>query len=128
MNASDLMTEDPMTLPVNAKVRDALSVLQTLEIRHLPIVSESNELLGMLSDRDLRSAKASDLEMRVVELMSADVMSVGPEADATEVIDLMIESKVGAVPVVDDETSSLVGIISYIDVLRHLRPLVVSEE
>ena len=128
MNASDLMTEDPMTLPVNAKVREALSVLQTLEIRHLPIVSESNELLGMLSDRDLRSAKASDLDMRVVELMSSDVMSVGPEADAGEVIDLMIESKVGAVPVVDDETSSLVGIISYIDVLRHLRGLVATDD
>jgi CBS domain-containing protein len=75
----------------------------------------------MLSDRDLRSARASDLDALVTELMSADVVSVGPESDALEVIDLMIDTKVGAVPVVDDEDGSLLGIISYVDVLRKLR-------
>lgn len=128
MNASDLMTEDPMTLPVTAKVKDAVAILQTLEFRHIPIVGSANELLGMVSDRDLRSARAADLEARIVEIMSADVMSVGPEADATEVIDLMVDTRVGAVPVVDQDGGALVGIISYIDVLRQLRDKLSSEE
>jgi acetoin utilization protein AcuB len=121
MNAQDLMTEDPISLPVTAKVREALAILRTMDIRHVPVVGHKDELIGMLSDRDLRSARASDLDAPVTELMSADVVSVGPESDALEVIDLMIDTKVGAVPVVDDEDGSLLGIISYVDVLRKLR-------
>ena len=70
----------------------------------------------------------ADLEARIVEIMSADVMSVGPEADATEVIDLMVDTRVGAVPVVDQDGGARVGIISYIDVLRQLRDKLSSEE
>jgi len=121
MNARELMTEDPMTVTVGATIREAMEILQTLEIRHLPIVGASNELVGMLSDRDLRSASRELLDKRVTEIMSADLLSVGPTAEAAEVIDLMVESKIGAVPVVDEVNGDLLGIISYIDVLRQMR-------
>lgn len=133
MNARDIMTHDPMTAAMTARVRDALNILQTLEIRHLPVVNEKNELVGMISDRDLRNARipmttddtrgpnGAYLDAKVTDVMSSDVVTVGPEADVGEIIDLMLENKVGAVPVVEDSTGDLLGIVSYVDVLREMR-------
>ena len=130
--ARDLMTEPPASLPVTAKVWEAVRLLQTLDVRHVPIVNEAGELVGMLSDRDLRGLSlpymvadehVGDLraarEANVTSLMAADVLSVEPEADASEIVDLMLEHKIGAVPVTEAD-GTLVGIVSYIDVLREL--------
>lgn len=135
MIAEELMTQKPKTVSTSAKVRDALHLLQSLDIRHLPVVNEAKELVGMLSDRDLRSARlppeaegnGSVLDLRVSEVMSADPLSVAPDTDVGELIDHLVENKVGAVPVVDEESGELVGIVSYIDVLRTLRALVAEE-
>jgi len=56
----------------------------------------------------------------VADLMSSDVISVELETGIDEIIDLMIDEKVGAVPVVDDR-GVLVGIVSYVDLLNELR-------
>ncbi len=128
--ARDLMTAKPMTVPETAKVRRAVEILQEMEIRHLPVVNATGELVGMLSDRDLRSLAIpwfagrehtgeirTALEARVSSLMSGDVISVQEETDVSEIVDLMLENKVGALPVTDGD-GALVGIISYVDVLR----------
>jgi acetoin utilization protein AcuB len=129
--ARDLMTKAPASVGPLATVRDAVDILQTLDIRHLPVVNEDNELIGMLSDRDLRALSIptfigdelvgnmrTALNARVSALMSSDVLSVDPEADAAEVIDLMLDNKVGAIPVT--ENGLLVGIVSYVNILRKL--------
>jgi CBS domain-containing protein len=54
----------------------------------------------------------------VVELMSADVIAAEPESELGELIALLLEHKVGAIPIVEPDTRQLVGIVSYIDVLR----------
>jgi CBS domain-containing protein len=51
--------------------------------------------------------------------MSSNVLSVGLEADLAEIIDLMLDQRVGAVPVVDAD-GTLVGIVSYVDILREV--------
>ncbi len=133
MNAAELMTEDPRVIQADAPVRDAVEMLQGLEVRHLPVINESGELVGMLSDRDLRALLVPSTLLSaehvqtilaraaapVSTLMSADVVTVDPEDDVHDVIDRMLENKIGAVPVVDAD-QTLVGIISYVDVLRHL--------
>ena len=133
MNAEELMTPDPMTVDAHARVRDALQILQTLEIRHLPVVGDGNSLIGMVSDRDLRSAKIPytlpiermgtirELDEPITAIMSSDVLSIGPQTEVTEIIDLMLDNKVGALPVVEDATGDLMGIVSYVDVLRRVR-------
>jgi acetoin utilization protein AcuB len=134
--ARDLMTKSPVTLQVTATVKDAMQILQSMDIRHLPVVNEQDELIGMVSDRDLRSLsipRSLDerwlgelrvaLREKISSVMTADVLSVDVEADATEIIELMLEHKIGAVPVTDAD-GSLVGIVSYIDVLRELCSLV----
>ena len=135
MNAAELMTEDPRVIQLDAPVYDAVEMLQTLEVRHLPVVNEAGELVGMLSDRDLRAlmlpssllgaeAVGSILARAaapVSTIMSSDAVTVDPEDDVRDVIDRMLEHNIGAVPVVDAD-HTLVGIISYVDVLRRLAP------
>lgn len=53
--ARDLMTESPATIGPAWTIRSAVRLLQTLDVRHLPVVNEQGELVGMLSDRDLRA-------------------------------------------------------------------------
>jgi acetoin utilization protein AcuB len=128
--ARDIMTTTPVTVDTTSTVRRAVELLQLLDIRHLPVVNDESELVGMISDRDLRalslpyfvgSEHVGDLRAAlnapVATLMNGDVLSVDAEADASDVVDLMLDHKVGAVPVTDAE-GTLVGIISYIDILR----------
>jgi acetoin utilization protein AcuB len=97
-------------------------------------VVRDHEVVGMLSDRDFRSLGLSlvaDMEsmekiqgrmsMAVSSLMSGDVVSVSPAATVGEIIDRMLEERVGAVPVIDEDTATLRGVVSYVDVLRALR-------
>ncbi len=133
MTAEEIMTKDVVSISETATIGTALRALSELSIRHLPVV-RGHEVVGMLSDRDFRSLglelgsdmeSIEKLEQRltppVSSIMSGDVLSVEPSTEVSEVIDLMVEEKVGALPVVDSETTKLVGLISYIDVLRALR-------
>jgi len=117
LTARDLMTESPAVIEVTATLRSAVDRLQALDIRHLPVIDDDGELVGMLSDRDLRGSAPADAAVATV--MSADVIAVDEEADAAEIVDLMIDNKIGAVPVIDADRT-LVGIVSYVDLLRAL--------
>lgn len=117
--AMDIMTTKVVTIRQTATVREALRTLDELDVRHLPVIDERKELVGMLSDRDLIRLRRSQevLQRPVSEVMSADVLSVTPATEVAEIIDLMSENRIGAVPVVDND-SHLAGLISYVDVLR----------
>ncbi|AUX26908.1 hypothetical protein SOCEGT47_074780 [Sorangium cellulosum] len=132
ISAAELMTENPRTIRDDDLMGEAMDVLQTMDFRHLPVVDENGELVGMLSDRDLRAldllhspdAEAADraqqkARLPVSAMMSGNVVSVGPDADVTELMELMLENKIGALPVVDGE-GEVLGIVSYVDVFRGL--------
>lgn len=126
MVVQEIMSEQPFAIEANHSVREALNRLLAQDIRHLPVL-DRGMLVGMLSDRDVRSAAAEayaggspdQLTLPVSQIMSSDPITVDPETDVTEVIDLMLEHKVGALPVVVQD--KLVGIVSYVDVLRVAR-------
>jgi acetoin utilization protein AcuB len=133
MNVRELMTSHPICISASSPVREAVEMLRDLDIRHLPVVDDENCLVGMVSDRDLRGLSIPvvgdadyqgqlyrTLDAPVSAVMSAGLVTVEPEDDVTDAIDLMIEHKVGAVPVVDPEGDELVGIVSYVDVLRRV--------
>jgi acetoin utilization protein AcuB len=130
MRAGALMTTRPVTVTTNATIAEALDLMRDLDIRHVPVV-ERGVLVGMLSDRDLAyldvGASLTDggaaklrreLSTPVVKAMSSDVIYVEPETDLSEVVALLLEHKIGAVPVVEPDTRAVVGIVSYVDVLR----------
>ena len=125
LTADELMTAEPKVVGDTASVGEAIELLEELDVRHLPVVDGEGNLVGMLSDRDLRPlADTNDPEswirrMRtpVAELMTGGVICVTPDADMAEVIELMLEHRIGAIPVVDGE-GQVVGIVSYVDILR----------
>lgn len=120
MIAKDLMTANPKTIATHTRVREAVELLDRLDVRHLPVVDGEGALVGMLSDRDVRAIEFSSANEPVVSVMSSSVVAVEEEDDAEDAVDLMLENKIGAVPVIDGE-GVLVGIISYVDVLREAR-------
>ncbi len=134
IDVSEIMTRNPERIEATEPVQEAVNRLFELDIRHLPVVDGYGDLVGIISDRDLQEfsqpyemqfENAAPSEEReatpVSDIMSGDVMSVSPGDDVDEVIDLMIEQKVGAVPVVDALDGNLVGIVSYVDILREFR-------
>ncbi len=136
MTAEDIMTDDVATVDEDLTVGEALEIMEEKDIRHLPVV-RGREIVGMLSDRDLRGlgvSLVSDVESlqrllarlgaKVTVLMSSDVITVEPATDVREIVDLMLEEKISAVPVVDEDTNDLMGIVSYVDVLRAMRDAV----
>jgi len=133
METQELMTTALVTIKPTDSVREALARMEDQEIRHLPVL-EGKRLAGMVSDRDLREYRlpvmeeiqnpeyADDLlDTPVADVMNTDVVTLEPSETVKAAIDLMLEYGVGALPVVDRNRDELVGILSYVDVLRHVR-------
>ena len=139
MTARELMTPNPASVTPLATIAEAWDLMRELDIRHLPVV-DGEALVGMLSDRDIGSLDigrllaedgADTLRRRlarpVVQMMSADLIAAEPETDVSELVTLLLEHKVGAIPVVTPDTRQLVGIVSYVDVLRVLQDMLEAE-
>jgi acetoin utilization protein AcuB len=135
MRAQDVMTPNPVTVRPDASVAEAWDLMRDRAIRHMPVL-DGGAVIGMLSDRDLAhfdmarlltvegaEALRRELGTPVVKVMSADIVAVNPDAELGEVVDLLVENRIGAVPVIRPETQELVGIVSYVDVLEALRDL-----
>lgn len=133
MLAEDIMTRDPLSVKDTTPLSEAFAVLAEGDVRHLPILRDE-ELIGIVSDRDFRGLGLSlvndvksfdDLRRRmsrgVSEVMTGNVISVDTDTPLSEVVDLFVEEKIGALPVVEPGTGHLVGIISVLDVLRASR-------
>jgi len=136
MIVRDLMTPYPLTVTPQASIAEAWDVMRELAVRHVPVV-EDGVLVGMLSDRDLArvniarvlkvegaDALREELETPIVEVITSDVIFVEPETEVGEVISLLLEHRIGALPVGEPGTREVLGIISYVDVLRALQDLV----
>jgi acetoin utilization protein AcuB len=116
-----------ITLPKDATLAQARELLHTHRIRHLPIV-EGDRLLGILTDRDIRQASPSSAagigtdqtaaflaQIPAIQAMIKDVRTVSPYTTIEEAARLMIEHKIGCLPVT--EAGRLVGIITETDIL-----------
>lgn len=130
LRAKDLMSSAPEVVAPDAHLHDVLIKMNRAGYRHLPVV-EDDQLVGIITDRDIRLAVSSpfveegaDLtretvldEIRVDQCMTPDPQCVSSSTPAREVADILSLTKFGAMPVVDE--GKLVGMISYIDFLKH---------
>jgi CBS domain-containing protein len=134
LRAEDVMTRHPVTLDSTSTVQDAADLMFAAEVRHIPVVTHGT-FVGMLSDRDLRSymlprpervLRADEERARMAVSVSAvipsDVITVLPNTPVAALMDILLEEKIGAVPVLAPYTGDLIGMVSYIDVLRAVRP------
>jgi CBS domain-containing protein len=127
MKVVDIMTKDPLTITPVEAIGQADELMNTNKIRQLPVV-QGKELVGIVTDRDIRSfltgsllespdARERALASEVREIMTTEPITVSPDDDLQEAVELMIDEKIGGIPVVDD-AEGLVGIVTYVDVLR----------
>jgi acetoin utilization protein AcuB len=126
------MERKVLSLGGTSSLMDAASLMHEHNVRHLPVV-EHNEVIGILSERDLRgfleelygSSQETHEGIRrrntsIREVMQLKPLTVDASADIVDVIDLMLENKVGAI-IVADELGQLKGIVSYEDILKIAR-------
>jgi acetoin utilization protein AcuB len=126
MRVVDVMTKDPLTVTPNETIGQADELMYTNNIRQLPVV-QGEELLGIVTDRDIRSFLSGSLlespeireksfNAKVSEIMTTEPITLSPDDDLQEAVELMINEKIGGIPVVD-EAEGLVGIVTYVDAL-----------
>ncbi len=125
------MTRDVITVSPETGILAAQTLLAQNRIRHLPVVVENDVLVGIVSDRDIRSAMPSSMLsetekaaeekrlalMKVKDIMTANPVTVSPTQTLEDAIIMMQNHKVGAFPVVDS-VGKLKGIISVRDLMR----------
>jgi len=119
MNANttaDLMTTDVVTLTPRQHVASAVSMMQSARIRHLPVVGDDNQLLGLITQRDLL-AIGDHLTRPVSEYMQSEIKTVSPDTPAYEAAYLLLRYDIGCVPVTDNH-GILLGIITDTDFVR----------
>jgi acetoin utilization protein AcuB len=131
MFVSRSMTSKVVTVNPNATIFQAQELMAKHHIRHLPVVDGTNRLVGIVTDRDLRSAlpyrffkegiSSTDKEgfenLKVEDIMTRKVITVPPAYTIQDALLVIQNAKVGALPVVDDE-GRLKGILSVRDLLR----------
>lgn len=120
---ADVMTKDVTTLRRNDQLSIADDVMKQKRIRHLPVLDDDGDLAGILSQRDLFQGAlvralgygASQQErllglLVVKEVMQSDVVTTTPGTPLADAARLMVERKIGCLPVVSEER--LVGILT----------------
>jgi IMP dehydrogenase len=115
------MIQDPVTLPENAVVQDALNIMKEHKIGGIPVISESRELVGIVTNRDLRFEK--NMSRPVKEVMTKDkIITTREGKDLVKAENMLQEYKIEKLPVVDDK-NRLVGLITYKDIIKSkIRP------
>jgi acetoin utilization protein AcuB len=128
MKVVDLMTSDPLVVTTVETIGKAEELMAENNIRQIPVV-KGRELVGIVTDRDIRAflsdvlrgepeARERALKTALGDIMTTEPLFVAPDDDLKDAIEMLIEQKFGAIPVVD-EAEGLVGIVSYVDVLRN---------
>lgn len=123
MLVKERMSQRLITIHPEASLAEARVLLEQHRIRHLPVV-EAGRLVGILTDRDIRSAAStSSLErVKAAEAMTRNVIPVDPETRVQEAAKLMLTHRIGAVPVL--RGGQVVGILTTTDLLKAFVELV----
>jgi acetoin utilization protein AcuB len=125
------MTSKVITINRDAGLDEARKRMEDNNIRHLPVVEEDNTLIGIITDRDIRSALPSVFStclnnpeemqriagLKVGDVMTKDPITISPMNTLEDALMMMHKMRKGAFPVVDQH-GKLTGIISTRDLIR----------
>ena len=113
----DAMTGDPSSIGASASVVEAARLMREKHIGSLP-VTEDERLVGMITDRDITTRVVAESAVpettSVEDVYSRDLISVGPNNDLEEALQLMARHQVRRLPVV--ENGRLVGMVAQADI------------
>lgn len=131
MLVKNWMSKNVITVNEDDSMQDALKLLKQHSIRMIPVL-KSGQLVGVVTDRDLKRASASDAttldvhellylisKIKVKNIMSKNPISVPPDLTVEETAEVLLNNKISGAPVVDD-TGKVVGTITQTDLFRVL--------
>jgi acetoin utilization protein AcuB len=129
MFVKDRMSKHPLTIGAKESVSDTHRYMQEQRIRHLPVVDKAGHMVGLVAEEDLLKAEPSSAtslsiweihslltKVKVESVMVRDVITTTEDTPIEEAAHLMLEHKIGCLPVLRDE--QLVGIITESDLFR----------
>lgn len=125
MEMIHIMTRHPETVSPDNTLAKAKEMMDVAGFRRLPVVKDG-EVVGMLTERNLREHTGYLESTKVNAAMSTAVVSVGPNSTVQEAARLMLRHKVGGLPVLDG--GKLVGIVTTIDMLKAFLEVIESLE
>ena len=138
MRVRDVMSRNVETIAAVEPAHAAIGRMVTRKVRHLPVVDTLGTLVGVVTDRDIRhhlfspgvferiGRVSSDELLKAVtvkQIMSSPAISVRADDHLETAARLMVECKIGSLPVVENER--VVGIVTETDLLRRI---VITEE
>ena len=127
----EVMSEPAIVITNDATVLEASALMEEKDVRRLPVVDEMNRVIGIISLGDVREATSvystaspyapdhDEILLSVEEVMSAPVYTVKPDDSMERVVRMMLEHKIGGIPVVDEGGHPL-GMVTESDVFRLL--------
>ena len=117
MLVRDRMSKAPITIRTDADYKSALRIMQQHAVHHVPVLDANDHLAGILAERDLLLAATLYLQSsaEVGDVMHRNVVTVTPDTRIEQAATLMLNHKIGGLPVVDGD-NKVVGIITETDI------------
>lgn len=120
----NFMTTDPITIDANASIEEAIQIMETSGVRHLPVLKDKY-LVGVISDRDLAKVIqdcSSEKILEVNEVMSPSPYTVSPEEEMKNVLQVMASNRLGSV-IIKTHGDRVAGIFTSTDAVSLLAKL-----
>jgi CBS domain-containing protein len=119
MLVKDRMSTPAVTLRGNADYKTALKLMQEHALHHVPVVDAAGQLAGIVAERDCLIAAMRYLQstVEVSEIMHREVVTVTPDTSVTKAALLMLNHKIGGLPVMGDH-GRVIGVITESDIFR----------
>ncbi len=134
MGVDEIMSKRIVTVEMDDSLKVIKEIFDNSKFHHLLVV-ESEELLGVISDRDLLKAISPNIETaaettrdietlkkRAHQIMTRNPITLGVNAEIDQAIEIFNNHIISCIPIIDDE-QKLVGIITWRDILKTLKPL-----
>jgi CBS domain-containing protein len=128
-HVKDIMSKEVITIDVNARLEEAYALLKEEGIGQIPITSYGKKIVGLLTQKFILNLLMEDLEnhesvlnKKVEDLFLPDMITTDPISDIRRVAKVMVDFKLEAIPVVDEE-DILLGIISKTDLIKAISQL-----
>lgn len=139
MLVREKMTTPVITLPADAPFQDAFKLMRDRKIRRIPVVDRHQRLVGIVSERDMLHAAPSPAtslsiwemnyllwKLSIGDIMTKKVVTVDPDTPLQDAAQLMIEHRIGGLPVVDAD-KHVIGVITETDIFKAFVTLLSNE-
>ena len=136
MKVQEIMTANPISARPSTPIGEVAATLRREHIHHMPIVQEGR-VVAFVSENEIFSYELPEehrvlkqeleskrLNVPVSIITQDEFISVSPDLDISELIDIMLDDQLTAVPVVDPDTSALLGVVSYVELMRVVKSLI----